>query len=84
MPPSCAFKIDDDRQTRLIERASFEIDDSIQVLTGAGLHPTAATILRNAHALTLRAIDTIGDEREALADSARKRLTEAKERMVES
>ncbi len=45
------------RSRVLRRRASFETEDAVQVLAGAGLHPTAVSHLESARAETLRSLD---------------------------
>lgn len=77
-----AFKITAERQRTLIDRASFEIEDAIQVLAGAGLHPLAAGHLRTALALVEQALDRSGQQHKRYVDDARAELASARERMV--
>ena len=80
-PPT---QITTERRNRLLERASFDIEDGVEVLTSGGLHPLAAAGLRRAHSLVLRAIDEFGDRQKHLVDEARTELGMARERMVAS
>jgi len=77
------FRIDRARQTSLIKRAGFEIEDSVEVLAGAGLHAAAVALLRKAHALANESLKYSGDRRRQLVDDARAQLTNAQIRMVE-
>ena len=73
------------RQSTLVERATFEIDDGISVLAGANLHPVAAQHLINALELVRESLDTSSSKSEAnLVDDARAQLALARDRMVES
>jgi hypothetical protein len=76
------FRITVERQTTLLERASFEIDDGIQVLTGGGLHADAASDLRRASELVMRALESSNSRRQALVDDARAILGSARQRMI--
>ncbi len=78
------FRISRERQMTLIRRAGFEIEDSIDVLSGAGLHPGAVSHLRKAHALADESLGYDNRRRRQLVDDARVQLAMAKERMVES
>ncbi|MDH3336906.1 MAG: hypothetical protein OER22_01890 [Gammaproteobacteria bacterium] len=77
------FRIDREYQTSLIRRAGFEIEDSVEVLAGAGLHAAAVTLLRKAHSLAQESLEYTGQRRRQLVDDARVQLNSAKIRMVE-
>ena len=72
-----------ERQTALIRRSSFEIEDAVQVLAGGGLHPFAAQHLRAAASFVESSLMRAGDERRQSIDSARAELALARARMVE-
>lgn len=78
-----ATAVSSDRQSALLQRATFEIDDAIAVLSGAGIHPHAVQNLRSARDQVQRAIDRTAG-RKGRVDKAREHLVEAKNRMVES
>ena len=73
-----------DRQSTLLERAAFEIDDSIAVLTAANLHPVATQHLVEALARVRSSLHASGSSRRQLVDDARAQLALARDRMVES
>jgi len=73
-----------DRQTTLLERAAFEIDDSIAVLTAANIHPVATQHLVEALAHVRSSLRTSDSSRKQLVDDARAQLALARDRMVES
>ncbi len=77
------FRIDREHQTSLITRAGFEIEDSVEVLAGAGLHAAAVALLRKANALAQESLDYTGQRRRQLVDDARVQLNNARIRMVE-
>ncbi len=58
-----AYDDSNDRQTTLITRATFELQDALDVIRGGGLHPSAATEMQNA----LDAVDTALRSRDRLA-----------------
>ena len=74
-----AYDRRNERQTTLIERATFELQDAIDVVRSGGLHPNAALDIENAQAAltaALRGRDRVGYihiATEAIT-SARKRL----------
>ncbi len=76
---AAAYDRRNERQTTLIERATFELQDAIDVVRGGGLHPNAALDIENAQAAlteALRGRDPAGYihiATEAIT-SARKRL----------
>jgi len=78
------YRITPDRQTALIRRATFEINDGADVLRGANLHPNAAGRLRSAVELLERALVRSGRGREELVRDAQVELDQAKQGMVES
>ncbi len=78
------FRITPSRQTALVRRATFEIDDGIDVLRGANLHPDAAGHLRTALELLERALARSARGREELVRDAQVELENAKLRMIES
>lgn len=78
------FSISPERQTTLLSRATFEIEDAVQVLTGANLHPAAANRLRATLKLLERAINDGGGSRRQLVDDARTELSHVRQRMIES
>lgn len=77
------YRLTDEQRANLIRRAGFEIDDARQVLTGGGLHPTAAIHLHEAHALVGRAADASGSDKERLVAEAGSVLERARARMIE-
>lgn len=78
------FTITPQRQATLLQRASFEIEDGIQVLTGGGLHPDAVEYLRRADSLIELALGSSGGQRKDHVDDARASLSDARRRMIES
>jgi hypothetical protein len=66
----------------LLKRARQEIDDSITVLSGAGLHPDAVAHLKEARRLTERAISSIFFGRK-LARQAIREQERARAQLVE-
>ncbi len=58
-----AYDEGNERQTTLIERATFELQDAIEVVRGGGLHPNAAAEMVNA----LAALNTALRSRDRLA-----------------
>lgn len=72
-----------ERQKTLLERATFEIEDAIAVLSGAGLHPHAIEHLRSAQDEVQTAVDRSAG-RKGRVRKAREHIAEAKNRMVES
>ncbi len=73
-----------DRRRVLIRRATFEIEDAVQVLAGGGLHPFAVRDLRRALTSSRQALDVTGDERLDYVDAARAALARARNRMIGS
>ncbi len=77
------YRLTDAQRARLVERAGFEIEDARHVLTGAGLHPTAATHLRDAQVMVERAQASTGSRAKRLVGEARAELERARARMVD-
>lgn len=73
-----------ERETVLLERATFEIEDGAEVLAGGGLHPEAAISLRSARALLLEAVERRGFGRKRYVDDARRALRKAREEIIAS
>jgi len=73
-----------DRQATLLERAAFEIDDSIAVLAAANLHPVATQHLMMALAHVRSSLNTSSASRRQLVDDARAQLALARDQMIES
>lgn len=71
------------RQQTLLQRATFEINDAIGVLSNASLQPFAAENLRSALALVEMAIIRSSNRRR-LVNDAREQLARAQNRMVDS
>jgi len=77
-----AFTITPERQTRLLQRATFEIDDAVEVLSDANLHAVAANNL-SATLITLeKAIQSSGTSRRQHVDDAGSDLIRARERII--
>ena len=76
------FRISEERQTELLRRATFEIEDAVIVLAGANLHPKAANDLRDANALLEDAIERRGSARKQRVEAAQSELNNAQGRMV--
>ncbi|MDH3547567.1 MAG: hypothetical protein OEN22_10725, partial [Gammaproteobacteria bacterium] len=79
-----AFRITPEQQTSLIRRATFEIEDAVQVLSGSNLHPPAVGELRIALTSVNEALAGSGTGRKQLVGEARASLSRARERMIES
>lgn len=79
-----SYRISNERRRSLIRRAGFEIEDGIQVLTGAGLHPQAAARLENAAEHVRNALTRSGRGSQSRVDDAKRELTAARDRMTES
>ena len=67
---------------KLLQRALHETDDSIVVLVGGGLHPVAVAHLKEAHRLTLEAIDN-GSSATNLIEQAITQQKKARDAIVE-
>ena len=78
-----SFAITQERQDTLLDRATFEIEDGIQVLAGGGLHPEAAADLENALSLVRRAIAERANQRRPYVEQARAALAQSRSRMIE-
>lgn len=76
------FGITQERQTALLHRATFEIEDAVQVLSGANLHPRAVNSLRSALTMVEQAIEINGTERRRRVDDARSELGRAQGRVI--
>ena len=74
-----AYDDDNPRQTTLIERAAFELQDAAEVLRGGGLHPHAATDIESALDY-VDAARSIRDRRENVR-AAMEAMTAARNRM---
>ncbi|MDH3748277.1 MAG: hypothetical protein OER97_08720 [Gammaproteobacteria bacterium] len=77
------FTITPERQTQLLQRATFEINDAIEVLAGANLHTRAADDMRAALATLETAIGLSGSSRRQRVDDADSELARARERMIQ-
>ncbi len=74
-----AYEDRNDRQATLIERATFELQDAIDVIRGGGLHPKAAADLQDALTALITALR--GPDRTAYVRVAIEQMTSARMRM---
>ena len=65
----------------LINRVKYDIDDTIMVLSGAGLHPEAVATLQKARSLTVKAADK-PSSRISLAKQATNKMNQAKKHLI--
>lgn len=77
------YRLTDAQRSNLIRRASFEIEDARQVLTGGGLHPLAAADLALAQSIVDRAQRSSGSAAQGLVDEAAVELERARARMID-
>ena len=78
------FRISEERQLGLIRRAGFEIEDGIEVLSGAGLHPRATQHLKNAADLVRQAVERGASRGRDQVLEADVELARARIRIIES
>lgn len=78
-----SFRITRERQTELLRRARFEIEDATQVLAGANLHPDATVGLHSALTTVEEAIQRSGSQRESRVEDARSELARVRDRIIE-
>jgi exonuclease VII small subunit len=79
-----SFAVTPDRQVNLLRRATFELEDAIQVLSGANLHPKASSHLQSARTLVQEAMEQSGTSRRQGVEDAREEIARARTRIIES